>query len=233
VKTRELGKTILAAAIQLAAPEPAEWGRAMLNEIDFVQGDLAAFWWAIGSTAAVLRGIDTPMKDIRDFPRKMQGFQKTMRRIGIFSCASELIEILAGICALAFFHSPYNTLPMAFIVVLIFSSAIQVIGVSGCSTYRPAVFPDSFDDCFRKKLEFQRETLVGIEVLRWWTFSLPGYLLIACFVASQPQLHRDPLLAAICTAIIVIIVLQAPFLLFKRVSRYRRLINEIEALQRS
>jgi len=52
---RKLAARLLGAAIRLAPPQSRDWACAMLRELDFIQGEWAALFWALGSTAAILR----------------------------------------------------------------------------------------------------------------------------------------------------------------------------------
>jgi len=52
---RKLAAKLLRAAICLAPPQSRDWASAMLRELDFIQGDWAALFWALGSTTAILR----------------------------------------------------------------------------------------------------------------------------------------------------------------------------------
>jgi hypothetical protein len=52
---RKLAERLLQAALRLAPEESREWVLAMLKELDFVQGEWAALFWALGSVTAILR----------------------------------------------------------------------------------------------------------------------------------------------------------------------------------
>jgi hypothetical protein len=41
--------------VRLAPEQSRDWARAMLAELEFIKGDWAALFWALGSVAAVLR----------------------------------------------------------------------------------------------------------------------------------------------------------------------------------
>jgi hypothetical protein len=57
---RRLASAILAAAVRWASPAVREWGNAMLREMDLVEGDWAALFWALGSATALFRGLEVP-----------------------------------------------------------------------------------------------------------------------------------------------------------------------------
>ena len=57
---RRLASAILTTAVRWASPGAREWGNAMLRELDFVEGDWAALFWALGSATAVFRRLEVP-----------------------------------------------------------------------------------------------------------------------------------------------------------------------------
>jgi hypothetical protein len=52
---RKLAAGLLRAVLRLAPSESSGWAYAMLRELDFIESDWAALFWALGSTAALLR----------------------------------------------------------------------------------------------------------------------------------------------------------------------------------
>ena len=54
-RRRQLASLLLRAALRLAPRESGIWAAAMLRELDFIHGDWSALFWALGSTAAILR----------------------------------------------------------------------------------------------------------------------------------------------------------------------------------
>ena len=52
---RTLAARLLRTVARLAPDESRDWATAMLRELDFIGGDWAALFWALGSTAAILR----------------------------------------------------------------------------------------------------------------------------------------------------------------------------------
>ena len=53
--TRRLASRVLTIVIRQSSGEGQLWGNAMLRELDFIQGDWAALFWAFGSTIALGR----------------------------------------------------------------------------------------------------------------------------------------------------------------------------------
>jgi hypothetical protein len=52
---RTLAAKLLRAVVRLAPAESRDWAAAMLRELDFIEGDWAALFWALGSATAILR----------------------------------------------------------------------------------------------------------------------------------------------------------------------------------
>jgi hypothetical protein len=52
---RRLAVKLLSAVLRHAPDDSRDWASAMLRELDFIEGDWAALFWAIGSTTAILR----------------------------------------------------------------------------------------------------------------------------------------------------------------------------------
>jgi len=52
---RKVAASLLRAVLRLAPAGSRDWALAMLRELDFIEGEWAALFWAIGSTTALLR----------------------------------------------------------------------------------------------------------------------------------------------------------------------------------
>jgi hypothetical protein len=52
---RRLAVKMLSAVLRYAPDDSRDWASAMLRELDFIEEDWAALFWAIGSTSAILR----------------------------------------------------------------------------------------------------------------------------------------------------------------------------------
>jgi hypothetical protein len=52
---RKIAIWLLRAVLRYSSAESQEWARAMLRELDFIESDWAALFWALGSTTAVFR----------------------------------------------------------------------------------------------------------------------------------------------------------------------------------
>jgi hypothetical protein len=52
---RKLASRLLCAVVRHSSSESHEWAGAMLAELDFIESDWAALFWALGSAGAILR----------------------------------------------------------------------------------------------------------------------------------------------------------------------------------
>ena len=52
---RTLARRLLRAALQFASPACREWAEAMLSELEFIEGEWPALFWALGCTTAIFR----------------------------------------------------------------------------------------------------------------------------------------------------------------------------------
>lgn len=52
---RKLASRLLRAVARFSPPASQGWAKAMLRELDFIESDWAALFWALGSTAAIFR----------------------------------------------------------------------------------------------------------------------------------------------------------------------------------
>jgi hypothetical protein len=66
---RKLASQILDVAARYASPEVRDWGTAMGRELDFVESDLAALFWALGSATVLFKHLEVPMSGPSLFER--------------------------------------------------------------------------------------------------------------------------------------------------------------------
>ena len=52
---RSLARKLLRAALQFASPACREWAEAMLSELEYIEGEWPALFWALGCTTAIFR----------------------------------------------------------------------------------------------------------------------------------------------------------------------------------
>jgi hypothetical protein len=65
---RRLAVNTIKAVTQLASPVKQQWAQAMRRELDFIESDWAAFFWALGSTKILFRRQAFRLADLSDVP---------------------------------------------------------------------------------------------------------------------------------------------------------------------
>src|SRR5215470_16142255 len=101
--TRRLASRVLTIMIRHSSSESQLWGNAMLRELDFIEGDWAALFWAFGSTAALCRhSVTSQLRSLGDrhfnetFPIKRVA-QKTTGIVSGVVVAGSVLALCVGI----------------------------------------------------------------------------------------------------------------------------------------
>lgn len=99
---RRLASRLLRAVLRHAPPDSQGWASAMLRELDFIESDWAAFFWALGSTTAIFR-YSVPRR-LRTWLGKDSRNQEGLTMKGMGKKAAGVgagIGIALGVCACA------------------------------------------------------------------------------------------------------------------------------------
>lgn len=106
---RTLAAKLLRAVVRLVPEESREWAVGMLHELDFVEGDWAAFFWALGSTTAILRHAASVWRDWLKHKRNQEaGMNNTGKKalgvglgmlsaLALVGCAFAVLRIVGTI----------------------------------------------------------------------------------------------------------------------------------------
>jgi hypothetical protein len=102
---RKLARKLLGAILRHSSEQGGEWARAMLRELDFIESDWTALFWALGSTEAMFRhsGRRLWVRFGKRFGYQEDGmndFQK--RTVGVISGVG--IAVATVICLLVAIH---------------------------------------------------------------------------------------------------------------------------------
>lgn len=115
---RKLAGALLKGVLRLAPHASRKWAAAMLHELEFIQGDWAALFWALGSRAAILRhAASSWRKWFRNKSNKEANMNNTGKKalgvgLGMFSalalvgCALAVLRIVGALFP-ALDHSPW------------------------------------------------------------------------------------------------------------------------------
>jgi hypothetical protein len=102
---RRVAAELLRAMLRLSPEQSREWASAMLQELEFVEGDWEALFWALGCATAIFRRSGRPILSwvIRQLgfeEGKMSDFQR--RAVGLFSGIG--IAIVLTVCFMIVTH---------------------------------------------------------------------------------------------------------------------------------
>jgi len=95
---RTLAAKLLRAVVRLAPAQSRDWAAAMLRELDFIEGDWAALFWALGSLAAILRHATTAWRARSIKKTKETTMSTTGKKVLIITMGALCLLGLAG-CA--------------------------------------------------------------------------------------------------------------------------------------
>ena len=216
-------------AIQHASPTAQEWGNAMLHEMEFVEGDWAALFWAIGGARALLQGSEVSMKNLTDVTWTLQRFEKQIRRRTV------LVYVLAFGLSVCFGSA-----------VFIFPNSIQRIGA--CLIIATLLFfgyqayarrlgemsrmagPSALIESFRTELARQRDFHQGTWFWSRLIAILPGYLLF-CEGMAIAHPETAPLVHWIEVCFVALAIVAVPLNL-GLARKYQRQIDGLGILQK-
>jgi hypothetical protein len=223
---RRLALKVLDAAARHAAPGTRDWVTAMSREMDFIENDWAALWWALGSTRILFKRQHVPLADLSGVPRAAQCLAKSIRRRTLIGGVVALTE--AAFFGYFFFGVSTSTLRIA--------SALTVAGVLyiGIQLYAGRAAQQPLDNAsaigaYRIELERQRDFHRGSWFWSRQLLFFPGPVLFCVGEAmAQPESARAFL--AILAAF-AFLWLRAVPLNLNQARKYQRRLYELDALQ--
>lgn len=224
---RRLASAILTTSIRSAPPEAQEWGNAMLREMDFIEGDWAVLFWALGSATALFRRVEAPMPNSSDILSRTQALMKKIQRrtLGGYSACLVLIVYFGWFIfippnGLARMGSGLTVAAMLYVAYQLHARRNRKLP-SGIQPSACAAF-------YRAELERQRDFHCG----QWFWSRLiivySGYMLFLVGLAvANPSLELFVRVVGACA--VVLFIVSVPLNL--RLSRkYQRQIDEIDSL---
>jgi hypothetical protein len=173
---RRLASVILAASVRWASPEVREWGKAMLREMDFVEGDWAALFWALGSATALFRHLEAPMNNLSDAFSRTQALMKKIQRRTIGGYA---VCFILTVAFGSFFFILPNTLQKVGSVLTVSAALYMAYQLyAGRNGKQPTeTRPSECTVFYRTELERQRDFHRGIWFWSRLVIMVPGYIL--------------------------------------------------------
>ena len=98
-RVRGFARWLLALLLRCVPKHCEPWASAMLRELDFIEGDWAAVFWALGSVAAIFRHCGRELAQA-GFSRREEADMKDVAWV----FAGVLASLLLIVCAMGIFH---------------------------------------------------------------------------------------------------------------------------------
>lgn len=169
---RKLASQILDVAARHASPEVRDWGTAMGRELDFVESDLAALFWALGSATVLFKHLEVPMSG----PSLFERFRTVLAFLWILTTVSMML--LASIKLL---YDPTFQLGVGL---------IQIKGFMGLLTTIPTILCGSV-----AAVLLWRRRILGARLLTayclFWLLSLIGGVVADWRISHTQHVERQ------------------------------------------
>jgi len=94
---------LLRAVMQYTPEHCREWASAMLRELDFIEGDWAALFWALGSAATIVRYCGLELMRMGFRRQEEAEMKETAKNVG-WVFAGVVLSVLLIVCAMGLFH---------------------------------------------------------------------------------------------------------------------------------
>lgn len=223
---RRLASAILTAAVQCGSPGVREWGNAMLREMDFVEGDWAALFWALGSATALFRHLEAPMSNLSDVFSRTQALMKEIKKRTLVGYAACFLVIVAFGRFIFIFPSPLERVGSGLTVAATFYLVYQLherrnrklpfeVQSSACTAF------------YRTELERQRDFHRGSWFWSRLVIMIPGYVLFLIgFAMAHPESARSMTIIGAC--FLALCVVAVPLNL-RRSGKYQRQLDELDS----
>jgi hypothetical protein len=98
-RVRGFARWLLELVLRCVPRSCEQWASAMLRELDFIEGDWAALFWALGSVAAIFRHCGRELAQA-GFSRREEADMKDVAWV----FAGVLASLLLIVCAMGIFH---------------------------------------------------------------------------------------------------------------------------------
>ena len=225
---RRLALKVLNAAARHAAPGTRDWVTAMSREMDFIENDWAALWWALGSTRILFKRQYVPLTDLAGVQRAAQCLTKTIRVRTRNGCVATLIVFVAYVGFIFTLPDWMQRVGSGLVAASMLYMAYQIYarraGASPLETDSAA-----WADFYRTELERQRDFHRGLWFWSRLAISLPGFILFCVGGAiARPLEARD---YTGMLAVFIFLSISAVPLNLERARKYQRRLEELQALQ--
>lgn len=227
---RKFALKVLNTAARHAAPGTRDWVIAMSREMDFIENDWAALWWALGSTRVLFKRQYVPLTELAGVPRAAQCLLNRIRMRTRNGYIATLIVFVSYDCFI--FALPYwmQRVGSGLVAASMVYMAYQVYA------RRPGPSPLETDAAgwarfYRTELERQRDFHRGFWFWSRLAAILPGFIVFCAGGAiARPADARD---YTGMLAVFIFLGIWAVPLNLSQARKYQRQLDELEALQSS
>jgi hypothetical protein len=226
---RRLSLKVLNTVARHAAPGTRDWVTAMSREMDFIENDWAALWWALGSTRILFRHEHVPLADLSAVPRAAQCLINIIRVRTRNGCVTTLIVFAAYFWFIFTLQGSMQRVGSGLVAASMLYMAYQVYarraGTSPLETDSAA-----WAGFYRTELERQRDFHRGFWFWSRLAVTLPGFILFCVGGAiARPVDARDYI--GMLAVFILLGIWSVPLNL-GRARKYQRQLDDLEALQK-
>jgi len=100
---RKFATKLLDAVLRCAPAHCQQWASAMLRELDFIESDWAALFWAVGSVGAIFRHCGRELLRMGFGRQEEPDMKETAKNVG-WVFAGVILSVLLVVCAMGLFH---------------------------------------------------------------------------------------------------------------------------------
>jgi hypothetical protein len=199
----------------------------MLREMDFVESDWAALFWALGSATALFKHLEAPMSDPSAVFSRMQALRKKIRRRTLAGYAACFIGIVGLRSSMFTFHNTLQRVGSRLSVAATLYMAYLLYDRRNRSL-PSELHPAACADFYRAELARQRDLYRGIWLWSRLVIGFSSYILFLIGVAMPyPGLAGGLAIFAACFLSLCVVAIP----LNLRISRkYQRQMDELDAL---
>jgi hypothetical protein len=225
---RQLAVKIMNLSAGYATPGAREWVDAMSRELDFIENDWSALWWALGSTRVLFKRPHVPLADMSVVPRAAKLLAKTIRRRTLVGSVATLTE--------AVFFGSFLFAETTLMVRVASALTVAAVLYIACQLYaRRAGRPPSDSslaasaEFYRMELKRQRDFHRGSWFWSRQLLFLPGPVLF-CVAEAMAQPDSGRRFLAVMAAF-MLLWWRAVSLNLRLANNYQRRLDELDALQ--
>lgn len=226
---RSLALRIVNAVARHVRPEIRDWPTAMLHEMDFIENDWAALFWAIGSVKLLFKRLEVPMGEPSDILRKAQKLETEIRRRTRVVYVISFGLLVPFVWFFFIFPNLIQRIGSCLIVVSMLFFVYQAYHWRGREMPRVEASTSALTSFYRGELERQCDFHRGLCFWSRLMSMIPGYLLFCIgLVIAHPETKVG--IAIVLACFFALATYAVPCNL-TRARKYQRQIKELDSLR--